>query len=112
MPRGLFTAAALIAIALACVATLRKLEQERRLLRKLRQLTPGRTLRLDDLSDAEQDAAYSLSDAGVVALEGERITLKPAAVGPFRRKRLRLALSGATGALLLACLVAFLILHR
>lgn len=88
------------------------MERERRLLRKLHQLEPGRALHLDDLSARERDAAYSLSDAGVLTLQGDRISVKQAALKPFQRKRLRLALSGATGALLLACLVAFLILRR
>jgi hypothetical protein len=110
--RGFFTAAALIAIALGALASLRKLQRERRLLVKLRSLDPGRALLLDQLSDSERDAAYSLSRAGVLVLDGQRLRVKPAAMATFRRKRLRLALSGFFGALLLACLVAVLILHR
>jgi hypothetical protein len=109
--RGFLTAAALIAIALACIASLRKLQRERRLILKLRSLDPGRALLLDQLTEDERDAAYSLSRAGVLKLDGQRLTLKIAAVATFRRKRLRLALSGAFGALLLACIVAILILH-
>jgi hypothetical protein len=110
--RGLLTDAALITIALVSLATLRKLQRERRLLAKLRSLDPARALSVDELTEDERDAAYSLSRAGVLGLHGERLSLKLAAVAAFRRKRLRLALSGFFGALLLACVVALLILHR
>lgn len=109
--RGLLTAAALIAIALVCIATLRKLEREQRLLRRLRALPVGQTLLFDQLTEDERDAARALVRAGVVALAARRLTLKAAEARVFRRKRLRLAISGAFTALLLAGLVAFLILR-
>jgi hypothetical protein len=108
--RGLLLVGALVGIALTCLASLRKLEREHRLLAKLR--TAGKALVLDDLSDDERDAAQSLADAGVVGIQQQRLTLKPAAVADFRQKRLRLAISGALGAFLIACLVVFFILHR
>jgi hypothetical protein len=111
VPRGLLTAAVLVGIALTSLATLRKLERERRLLRKLRSLTPS-SLPLDELSEDERDAARSLAHAGVVTVHLQRLHLKASAVAAFRRKRVRLALSGAFAALLLACLVAILILRH
>ena len=110
--RGLLTVAALVGIALMCLASLRKLERERRLLGRLRSLDPGRALLLNRLSAEERDTARSLAAAGVVVIQGDRLYLKGPAVSAFRRKRIRLALSGVFAALVLVFLVAVLLLHR
>jgi hypothetical protein len=140
--RGLVSATALIAIALACLTVTRKLERERRLLRKLRKrgaVEPGgaRGLSLDELTDDERDAAASLADSGVLEIGkhpgggmGQRVAaggslpagdflanrsvvfIRTAELAGFRQKRLRLLVMGGFGALLLAVLVALLILRR
>ena len=114
--RGLALAAALIAIALACLTVTRKLERERRLLAKLRR-RGGRPsgaagIPLDELSEDERDAAESLATAGVLEIQGRCVSIKTVELGAFRKKRLRLMVSGGFGAFLIACLVALLILQR
>ena len=113
--RGLLCAAALIALALACLTVTRKLERERRLLRKLRQrgaVAAATGQPLAGLSEDERDAAYSLAAAGVLELGEGRAWLRSGELLPFRRKRLRLLAVGGFGAFLLACVVALLILRR
>ncbi len=113
--RGLVSATALIAIALACLTVSRKLERERRLLAKLRRrgsVDPAHATALDELSEDERDAAHSLNAAGVLELRQGRCFIRAAELGTFRRKRVRLMLAGGFGAFLLACLVAVLILRR
>jgi hypothetical protein len=113
--KGLVSATALIAIALACLTVTRKLERERRLLRKLRKRgasDPAHSVALDDLTDDERDAAHSLCAAGVLEIQRKRCFIRPVELGSFQRKRLRLMVMGGFGALLLACLVALLILRR
>jgi predicted nucleic acid-binding Zn ribbon protein len=113
--RGLLSAAALIAIALACLTVTRKLERERRLLAKLRRrgaVDPARAISLDELSEDERDAAHSLAAAGVLDIRQKRCSIRVVEVGAFRRKRVRLMVMGGFGAFLLACLVAVLILRR
>jgi hypothetical protein len=124
--RGLALAAALIAIALACLSITRKLERERRLLAKLRRWggrpsgalnsgaagRPDPGIPLDELSEDERDAAESLATAGVLEIQRQRVSIKTVEMGAFRKKRLRLMVSGGLGAFLIACLVALLILHR
>ena len=115
MNRGFAAAATLIVIALACLAVSRKLERERRLLRKLRAraaLDPGDGLGLDELSADERYAAESLAAAGVLGIQQSRCHIRAGELATFRRKRLRLALSGALVALALACMLAVLILRR
>ena len=119
--RGLVSAAALIAIALACLTVTRKLERERRLLAKLRK-RGGRPsgakssgaagIPLDELREDERDDAVSLATAGVLEIQRGCVSIKPVELGAFRKKRLRLMVTGGFGAFLLACLVALLILHR
>ena len=130
----MISAAALIVIALACLAVTRKLERERRLLRKLRKrgaVERGWALPLDELTDDERDAAASLADSGVLEIGkqpasamGQRVPagdslasrpvvfIRAAELGGFRQKRMRLLVMGGFGALLLAVLVALLILRR
>jgi hypothetical protein len=114
--RGLASAAALIAIALACLTVTRKLERERRLLAKLRRrgaIDSGSAgIALDELGEDERDAAESLAAAGVLELARKRVSIRTVELGTFRRKRLRLMVVGGFGAFLLACLVAVLILRR
>ena len=115
--RGLASAAALIAIALACLTVTRKLERERRLLAKLRRRgaldsSRGGGLALDELSEDERDAAESLAAAGVLEIVQRRVSIRTVELGTFRRKRARLLVVGGFGAFLLACLVAVLILRR
>lgn len=118
------SAAALIGIALACLSVTRKLERERRLLRKLRKrgaVEPGWALPLDELTEDERDAAASLAHSGVLEIgkqpggggaSGQRVFIRTAELGSFRQKRLRLLVMGGFGALLLAVVVALLILRR
>jgi len=124
--RGLASAAALIAIALACLTITRKLERERRLLAKLRKRgainsgaadrsdlgTPPAGIPLDELSEDDRDAAESLATTGVLEIQRNRVSIKAIELSAFRKKRLRLMVTGGFGAFLLACLVALLILHR
>jgi hypothetical protein len=111
--RGLFAVACLVFIALCCIAGVRKLERERRLLRKLRSagVSDG-GVSLRELSDDERDCAESLVTAGILTIRQNRCYLRSAELPVFRRKRLRLALSGGLAALVLALVVAVLILHR
>ena len=109
--RGFASAAALIAIALACLAITRKLERERRLLAKLRKRAAA-GITLTELSDDERDAAESLAAAGVLDIQHQRVTVRTVELGVFRRKRMRLMVMGGLGAFLLACLVALLILRH
>jgi hypothetical protein len=114
--RGLASAAALIAIALACLTVTRKLERERRLLAKLRRRgaidSGGAGIPLGELSEDERDAAESLAATGVLEIVRERVSIRTIELGTFRRKRMRLLVMGGFGAFLLACLVAVLILRR
>lgn len=109
--RGLASAAALIAIALACLVITRKLERERRLLARLRR-RGAVGLTLAELTDDERDAAESLATAGVLDIQQQRVTIRTVELTAFRRKRMRLMVMGGFGAFLLACLVALLILRR
>jgi hypothetical protein len=114
--RGFASAAALIAIALTCLAITRKLERERRLLAKLRKraaANPGAGgISLEELTDDERDAAASLAAAGVLDLQRPRVSIRTVELSAFRRKRMRLMVMGGFGAFVLACLVALLILHH
>ena len=113
--RGFASAAALIGIALTCLAITRKLERERRLLAKLRArgaVDSRNDVPLSELSDDERDAAESLTAAGLLGMRQNRCYIRTVEFGTFRRKRLRLVVSGAVGAAVLACLVALLILRH
>jgi hypothetical protein len=106
--RGFATAVSLIVIALTCIAFAKRIERERRLLRKLRE-NEG-TISFDALTDDERDTAESLSHAGVLRKDRHRRYVYPEGLRNFKRKRLRLAISGAVGALLLALVIAFILL--
>jgi hypothetical protein len=113
--RGLLTVACLVFIALGCISVVRKLERERRLLRKLRAQSAADDasgVSLDDLTDDERDCSQLLATAGVLTIRQNRCYLRSNELPVFRRKRVRLALSGALGALLLCVIVMVLILRR
>lgn len=113
--RGFATAAVLVLIALACSAVARRLERERRLVAALRArgaVDAAHALPLDALADAERDAVDDLRAAGVVEVARDRCHLVAPALKPFRRKRIRLALTGAVTAILLAAGLVTFILAR
>jgi hypothetical protein len=113
--RGFATAAVLILIALACIATVRRLERERRLITKLTRqdaFDMARAIRLDQLTDDEQDTVRGLTAAGVLRGRGNARYIERTGLASFRRKRIGLAISGAVAALIVAGLAAFVILQR
>ena len=107
--RGFFTAVVLILIALTCIAFAKRIERERRLLRKLRE-NDGK-VSFDELTDDERDTAESLRAAGVLKAERGRGYVHPEALKVFKQKRVRFALSGALVALVLAIAVAVILLR-
>ena len=112
--RGFATGAFLILIALTCIAIAKRLESERRLIRKLRELRSsdaGHAVPLEGLSDAERDTLERLRDAGVLRMDRNRGYVDAQALKAFRGKRMRFALTGALMALALAILVAALLLR-
>ena len=109
--RGLLAVACLVLIALSCISVVRTLERERRLLRKLRAQGIG-PVPMRDLTDDERDCAKSLASAGVLTIEQNRCYVRSAELPVFKRKRVRLAVSGGVIAFVVAVLVAVLILHR
>ena len=93
----------------------RKLERERRLLTKLRgrgAVDPGTSVPLRDLTEDERDCALALATAGVLTIRQNGCYVRSTELPVFRRKRVRLALSGGLAALILALVVAVLILQR
>jgi hypothetical protein len=113
--RGLLAVACLVLIALSCISVVRKLERERRLLTKLRgrgAVDPGTSVPLGDLTEDERDCALALATAGVLTVRQNGCYVRFTELPVFRRKRVRLALSGGLAALILALVVAVLILHR
>jgi hypothetical protein len=113
--RGLLAVACLVFIALCCISVVRKLERERRLLRKLRArgaVDVASSVPLRELTDDERDCAESLAYAGVLTIRQNGCYLQSAELPVFRRKRVRLALSGGFAALVLALIVAVVILHK
>jgi hypothetical protein len=118
--RGFATAAILIVIALACLAVVRRLERDRRLLAILREHRAydfDNAVALDSLDPEQRESAESLTKAGVIAIRRgptgkAECYLVQSEVPIFRRKRTRLALVGAIGALALAVFVALVILRR
>ena len=113
--RGLLAVTCLVLIALCCLSLVRKFERERRLLSKLR----GRGAKdsdsavpLRELTEDERDCLASLALAGVLTIRQNGCYLRSTEMPVFRRKRVRLVLSGGFAALVLALVVAVLILHR
>jgi hypothetical protein len=112
--RGFATAGLLILIALTCIAISKRLEGERRMLRKLRQMRESGAagaIPLDGLSDVERDTLERLRDAGVVRMDRSRGYINPDALQAFKGKRTRFALTGALFALILAILVTYIVLR-
>jgi hypothetical protein len=107
--RGFATAVLLILIALTCIAFAKRMERERRLLRKLRDNDGA--LSFDELTDDERDTAEFLQQAGVLRKDRNRGYVRPEGLKIFRQKRLRFALSGALAALMLGIIVAVLLLR-
>src|SRR3989442_751535 len=90
MSRGFASAAALIGIALACLAVSRRFERERRLLTKLRArgaIDFTNEVPLSELGDDERDAAESLAAAGVLGIRQNRCCIRGIELAAFRRKR-------------------------
>ncbi|MBV6418062.1 MAG: hypothetical protein CMLOHMNK_02842 [Steroidobacteraceae bacterium] len=113
--RGFATAAVLLLIALSYAAIARRLERERRLVARLRArgaVDAAHALALDALGDAEREAVDSLRAAGVVAVSRDRCHLVAPALAPYRRRRVRLALTGTLAAILLAAIFLAFILAR
>ena len=109
------TALILILIALACLAGVRRIERDRRLMAKLRThgaFDPQSALSLDRLSVDERDCAETLARAGVIAILRNRCHIVQSQLTMFRRKRIRVAISVAVIALVLAALAATVILRR
>ena len=67
---------------------------------------------LRDLTDDERDCAVSLATSGVLTIRQNECYVRSAELPVFKRKRVRLALSGGALALVLALIVAVLILRR
>ena len=109
--RGLLAVACLVLIALSCISVVRTLERERRLLRKVRAYG-AHPVPLRDLTEDERDCASSLAKAGVLTIRQNGCYVRSAELSVFKRKRVRLVLSGGVSALILALIVAALILHR
>jgi hypothetical protein len=113
--RGIATAALLILVALGCIAIAKRLEGERRMLRKLRELRatdePGRAIPLEDLDEIERDTLERLREAGVIRMDRTRAYINPRELHTFKGKRMRFAISGALFALLLAMAIAYIVLH-
>lgn len=112
--RGIATAALLILVALTCITIAKRLEGERRMIRKLRELRAtdtSKSIPLDDLDDVERDTLERLRAAGVVRMDRKRGYINPEALRTFKGKRMRFALTGALFALLLAMTIAYIVLR-
>ena len=112
--RGFATAALLILVALTCIAVAKRLEGERRMIRKLRELRAtdsNEPIPLNDLDEVERDALERLRTAGVVRMDRSRAYINPEGLRTFKGKRMRFALTGAMLALLLAMAIAYIVLH-
>lgn len=112
--RGFATAALLILVALTCIAIAKRLESERRMIRRLRQLRAGdgpQSVSLEGLNEAERDTLERLRSAGVLRMERNRGYIDPEALRTFKAKRMRFALSGALIALGLGIAIVVAVLR-
>ena len=112
--RGLATAALLILVALTCIAIAKRLEGERRMIRKLRELRAtdsGKSIPLNDLDDVERETLERLRAAGVIRMDRSRGYINPDALRTFKGKRMRFAMTGAMLALFVAFAIAYIVLH-
>ena len=109
--RGFATAALLVLVALTCIAIAKRLEGERRMIRKLRELRAGAAISLEGLSEIERDTLERLREAGVLRMDRSRAHLDPVALKAFKGRRMRFALTGGLTALVLAILIAVIVLR-
>ncbi len=109
--RGFATAALLVLVALTCIAIAKRLEGERRMIRKLRATDSARSIPLEGLSEVERDTLDRLREAGVLRMDRTRGYIDPEALKAFKGKRLRFALTGALIALGLAVSIAVVALR-
>ena len=112
--RGFATAALLGLVALTCIAIAKRLEGERRMIRKLRQLRASdspQPIPLEGLSEVERDTLERLRKAGVLRMDRTRGYIDPAALKAFKSKRVRFALTGGLFALVLAISIAVVVLR-
>src|SRR5947208_3297608 len=103
--RGFATAALLILVALTCIAIAKRLEGERRMIRKVRELRgtdSHEAIPLEDLDEVERDTLDRLRAAGVVRTDRTRGYINPEALRTFKGKRMRFAVTGAMLALFVA----------
>ena len=114
--RGFATAALLVLVALTCIAIAKRLEGERRMIRKLRELRAtgpeaARPIPLEGLNEVERDTLERLREAGVLRMDQTRGYIDVAALKAFKGRRLRFALTGALTALVLAIMIAVIVLR-
>ena len=113
--RGFATAGLLILVGLVCIATAKRLEGERRMIAKLRELRdPNSTgaVPLDGLSVVERDTLERLREAGVIRMDRTQGYINPEALRAFKGKRIRFALTGVLFASALVVLIALFVLRR
>jgi hypothetical protein len=108
--RGLLTVACLVLLALVCLATLRRLEREWRLLARLHQ-APGEGAALAEFAPLDLICLRSLATAGVINIADGRCQLSEANFRGYRTRRLRVLLAGGIAAAALAVLIARSLLH-
>lgn len=112
LSRGFVAAALLIMLALSCIALLRALERDYRLLLKLRRAAGPPGLDAAQLSEEERDAARQLESSGVLVFRDGHYCLVPQAASRWKRGRVRLAFGAACGVLLFGAAVVFLLLRH
>jgi len=112
--RGLATLFVLILLALACIAMLRRVERERRVIRELRNraaFDAARAVRGKSWSPDDHDTADELTDAGIVETVGGARFLNRARYDAWRRRRTRLALGSVVAVALVLALVGIIVLR-
>ena len=108
--RGLLTVACLVLLALVCLATLRRVEREWRLLARLHQ-TAGEGLPLAEFVPLDLICLRSLATAGIINIIDGRCQLSEANLRAYRARRLRALLAGGIAGTVLALLIAKTLLH-
>ncbi len=112
--RGLATLFVLVLLALACIAMLRRMERERRVIRDLRNraaFDAARAVRGRDWSQDDHDTADQLTDAGIVQTVGGARYLDRAQYDAWRRRRTRVVMGSAVGVVLLVIIVGLVVLR-
>jgi len=112
--RGFATAALLVLVALTCIAIAKRLESERRMIRKLRQLRSADAasiVSLAGLSEVERDTLERLRSAGVLRMDRNRGYIDPEGLRAYRAKRVRFAIGGALIALGLGAAIVMAVLR-